>query len=310
MVVFILGPTASGKTKVSIELAKKIGGEVVGADSVQIYRDLVIGAASPTIEEREGIPHHLIGIYELKDEINAGIYIDIAVSAIDDIKSRGKIPIVVGGTNFYVDALINGLSPVPELDSLKRKEFNTLLEKFSTEELFAKLLTVDSEWATQISSPNDRQRIGRGLEVFELTGKKLSEWNKLSKIKKFQHTFLSFAIEVERETLYQKINNRSETIVKSGLVEEVKRVNKAGFNTSNCNPLNSIGYLQADQFLKGIISDEDELVLTIARDTRHLAKRQMTWLKKRSYLQWGKADSVIEAALRAVPNICHNVSKN
>jgi tRNA dimethylallyltransferase len=309
MIIFILGPTASGKTKVSVELAKEINGEIIGADSVQIYKDLVIGAASPTVEEMEGIPHHLIGTHDLKDEISAGIYADLALDAINDIKSRGKVPIIVGGTNFYVDALINGLSPVPELNETARKDYNDSLELFSTEELYTKLLETDPLWAERISSSNDRQRIKRGLEVFELTGKKLSQWNQSERIKKYDGQHFSFAINVEREKLYEKINIRSEAIVKSGLVEEVRKVNNKGFNVLNCRPLNSIGYAQADLFLKGSITSEDDLIMTIAQDTRHLAKRQMTWLRKMDYVIWKDVYGIIKCVLETVQNRLQDVSK-
>ncbi|HPA57204.1 MAG TPA: tRNA (adenosine(37)-N6)-dimethylallyltransferase MiaA [bacterium] len=309
MVIFILGPTASGKTRVSVELAKEINGEIIGADSVQIYRDLVIGAASPTLEEMEGVPHHLIGTHDLKDEISAGIYADLALDAINDINSRGKVPIIVGGTNFYVDTLINGLSPVPELDDVARKDYNDSLKLFSTEELYTKLLETDPLWAERISSKNDRQRIRRGLEVFELTGKKLSEWNSLERVKKYPGEFFSFAISSEREELYEKINIRSKAIVKSGLVDEVRKVNSMGFNVLNCRPLNSIGYAQADLFIKGIIPSEDELVETIAQNTRHLAKRQMTWLKKMDYVIWKDVCGIVKCVLETVQNRLQDVSK-
>jgi tRNA dimethylallyltransferase len=309
MVIFILGPTASGKTKVSVELAKEINGEIIGADSVQIYKDLVIGAASPTVEEMDGIPHHLIGTHDLKDEISAGIYADLALNAINDIKSRGKVPIIVGGTNFYIDALINGLSPVPELDNTARIRFNDLMDKFSTEELYTKLLDVDPQWAERISSKNDRQRIKRGLEVFELTGKKLSEWNSFERIKKYSGEFFSFGISSERVELYNKINIRSAAIVESGLVDEVRNANSMGFNIQNCRPLNSIGYAEADRFLKGLIPSEEKLVLTIAQNTRHLAKRQTTWLKKMDSVIWKDVYSIVKCALETVQNRLQYVSK-
>jgi len=186
---------------------------------------------------------------------------------------------------------------VPELDEVARRNYNDSLESFSTEELYTKLLETDPLWAERISSSNDRQRIKRGLEVFELTGKKLSQWNESERIKKYDGQFFSFAINVEREKLYEKINIRSEAIVKSGLVEEVRKVNSMGFNVLNCRPLNSIGYAQADLFLKGSISTEDELIKAIAQNTRHLAKRQMTWLKKMDYVIWKDVYCIIKSVL-------------
>jgi tRNA dimethylallyltransferase len=310
MVIFILGPTASGKTKISVEIAKKINGEIIGADSVQIYKDLVIGAASPTVQEMEGVPHHLIGTHELNDQLSAGIYCDLATNAISGVKSRGNVPVIVGGTNFYVDALINGLSPVPDLNEEERKKYSDHLDLFQTGELFLKLLAIDPLWAGQISSSNDRQRIKRGLEVAELTGKKLSEWNSLERTKKYDGDFLAVVIDMEREKLYEKINIRSELIVNSGLIEEVERVNRCGYNSGNCKALNSIGYCEAEKYLKGEIPSKDELVETIALNTRHLAKRQLTWLRKRDYVIWKDVYSVVKSVLGALQNRCQYVSKN
>lgn len=302
MVIFILGPTASGKTKISVELAQKVNGEIIGADSVQIFKDLVIGAASPTVEEMEGVPHHLIGTHELSDEISAGLYIDLALKAIAEVESKGKVPIIVGGTNFYVDALLSGLSPIPEIDETERREFNEHLDLFTTDELFVKLLEVDPNWAAQISSPNDRQRIKRGLEVAKLTGKKLSEWNLLERKKKYSGKFIAAGIDIEREKLYEKINERSELIVKSGLLDEVQKVNDLGFNSKNCKVLNSIGYIEAEKYLKGEIVSEAMLIETIAKNTRHLAKRQMTWLRKRDYVIWKDVYKIINSILDGLQN--------
>ena len=235
--VFILGPTASGKTSLSIELAKKLNGEIIGADSVQIYKDLVIGSAAPTPDEMQGIPHHLIGTRELKDEISAGIYISQALPIIEKIEKSGKTPIVVGGTNFYVDALINGLSPVPAADEETMRLWEEKFRPVSTEELFAELQKTDPEWAENISSPNDRQRIKRGLFVAKTTGKTLSEWNRMERINAYEGEFIALGIDIEREKLYEKINLRTKIMLESGLIEEVRAINEKGFNSSNCKAL-------------------------------------------------------------------------
>ncbi len=293
--IFILGPTASGKTRLSVELAKKINGEIIGADSVQIYRDLVIGSAAPTADETAGIPHHLIGIRDLKDEISAGIYISSALPIIEKIEKSGKTPIVVGGTNFYVDALINGLSPVPAADEATMRFFEEEFSRFSTEELFAELCEVDPEWAAKISSPNDRQRIKRGLFVAKTTGKTLSEWNRTGRINAYQGKFTAFGIDIPRENLYEKINLRTKIMLESGLVEEVRRINEKGFDSSNCKALASIGYAETERYLKGEIASVEELSSLIAQNTRHLAKRQLTWLRNRDYVVWKKPEEILES---------------
>ena len=293
--IFILGPTASGKTRLSVELAKKINGEIIGADSVQIYRDLVIGSAAPTADETAGIPHHLIGIRDLKDEISAGIYISSALPLIEKIEKSGKTPIVVGGTNFYVDALINGLSPVPAADEATMRFFEEEFSRFSTEELFAELCEADPEWAAKISSPNDRQRIKRGLFVAKTTGKTLSEWNRTGRINAYQGKFTAFGIDIPRENLYEKINLRTKIMLESGLIEEVRRINEKGFSSSNCKALASIGYAETERYLKGEIASVEELSGLIAQNTRHLAKRQLTWLRNRDYVVWKKPEEILES---------------
>ena len=292
--IFILGPTASGKTSLSVELAKKLNGEIIGADSVQIYKDLVIGSAAPTPDEMQGIPHHLIGVRDLKDEISAGIYIESALPIIDMIEKSGKTPIVVGGTNFYVDALVNGLSPVPKSDFETTVKFEKEFDSFSTEELFSELCGIDPEWARQISSPNDRQRIKRGLFVAKTTGRTLSEWNKMARINAYKGSSVALGIDISRENLYEKINLRTKIMLESGLIEEVRAINERGFDSSNCKALASIGYIETERYLKGEIASIEELSALIAQNTRHLAKRQLTWLRNRDYVVWKKPEEILE----------------
>lgn len=294
--IFILGPTASGKTSLSVELAKKINGEIVGADSVQIYKDLVIGSAAPAEDEMQGIPHHLIGIRDLKDEISAGIYISSALPIIDKIEKSGKTPIVVGGTNFYVDALINGLSPVPAADEETMRFWEEKFEPVSTEELFSELQKTDPEWAENISSPNDRQRIKRGLFVAKTTGKTLSEWNRMTRINAYKGDFLALGIDIPRERLYEKINLRTKIMLGSGLVEEVRAINEKGFSSANCKALCSIGYIETERYLKGEITSIEELRELIAQNTRHLAKRQLTWLRNRDYVVWKNPEEILKSS--------------
>ena len=293
--IFILGPTASGKTSLSIKLAKKLNGEIIGADSVQIYKDLVIGSAAPTREEMQDIPHHLIGIRDLKDEISAGIYISSALPVIEKIERSGKTPIVVGGTNFYVDALINGLSPVPAADEETMRLFEEKFRPVSTEDLFEELQKTDPEWAENISSPNDRQRINRGLFVAKTTGKTLSEWNRMARINAYSGKFTAFGIRIPREKLYENINLRTRIMLESGLVGEVRAINEKGFDSSNCKALNSIGYIETERYLKGGIASIEELSELIAQNTRHLAKRQLTWLRNRDYVVWKDPEEILES---------------
>ena len=295
--IILLGPTASGKTSISIELAEKLNGEIVGADSVQIYKDLVIGSAAPTKEEMNRIPHHLIGIMNLSSKISAGQYVRMATETVKDIETRGKLPIMVGGTNFYVDAFINGLSPIPEISDQENSEFDKKTDDIPTEDLFSQLKEKDPEWAETISSPNDRQRIKRGLLVLESTGKKISQWNKFPREKVYFGDLHVFALEINRNKLYERINLRSEKMIRDGIIEELQRINIKGYNSDNCLPLNSIGYKETGLFLNGTITTREDLVELIARNTRHLAKRQLTWLRNRNYVNWIERKKSIEFIL-------------
>lgn len=295
--IILTGPTASGKTRLSVDIAKKINGEIIGADSVQIYKDLVIGSAAPTAEEMDGIVHHLTGTLPLSVEMNAGRYVTEAGVVVKAIIAKGKTPVMTGGTNFYVDAFINGLSPIPEIDDNEKNDFEKSVLNMKTEALFQKLTQIDPEWSTQISSPNDRQRIKRGLIVFEITGKKLSDWNKLPRINRYEGKYLAIGIDIVREQLYDNINKRTGKMISSGLIDEVARINKIGYNVSNCKPLASIGYKETALFLDGSIRSKDELSEAIALNTRHLAKRQITWLKNRDYVKWERNSSIIECIL-------------
>ncbi len=290
--ILILGPTASGKTSLSVEIAKEFNSEIVGADSVQIYKDLVIGSAAPSEEEKQGIPHHLTGVYPLNRKIDAGKYVSEALPIVEKILSKGKSCVITGGTNFYVEAFLNGLSPVPKIEDPVRKQIEDELEKHETEVLYERLLQTDQEWAGQISSPNDRQRIKRGLEVYMATGKKLSQWNKNKKEKKYSGKFIALSIDKDREELYSDINRRSLLMVQNGLIEEVKEINRKGFGSHNCKAMNSIGYKETEMYLKGEIKSISELTELIAANTRHLAKRQLTWLRNRHYVKWAEKKNI------------------
>lgn len=292
--IVLSGPTASGKTSISIELAKRLNGEIVGADSVQIYRDLVIGSAAPTKKEMGNVPHHLVGVLDLSERINAGQYAKMAAEVVSDIERRGKMPIMVGGTNFYVDAFLNGLSPIPDISTEENLEYDIDTADISTEDLYHELLEKDPEWAQSISSPNDRQRIKRGLLVLKKTGKKISGWNKMPREKVYNGKTDAFAVKINRNTLYERINLRAEKMIANGIVKELQQVNAKGYNADNCPVLNSIGYRETGLFLNGELSDKNVLAELIAKNTRHLAKRQLTWLRNRKNIIWIDSGKSIE----------------
>ncbi len=284
--VIILGPTASGKTSLSVNLALETGGEVIGADSVQIYRDLVIGAATPTEEERHGVPHHLVGELDLDTEMDARKFVDMVHDRVGQVESRGRIPIMVGGTNFYVYSFLDGLSPVPDLDEQERRKVFEKMDHISVSELYEKLQEIDPEWIKTISSPNDIQRIKRGLEVFYITGKPLSEWNRLPRIGRYDGSVLKIAPLWDRAVLYDRVNRRSRQMISGGLIQEVEKLMKLGFSPEKNRALRSIGYQETFSYLRGEINSIEELEYKISLNTRHLAKRQLTWLRRDTDIHW------------------------
>jgi len=295
--IVLLGPTASGKTSTSIRIAKALDGEIVGADSVQIYRDLVIGSAAPTKDEMDGVPHHLTGILDLSQKISAGEYIKMASEVVKEIESRKKVPIMVGGTNFYVDAFINGLSPIPAISVEDNKVFDQKTDSILTQDLYSELENKDPDWANNISSPNDRQRIKRGLIVLEKTGKKISDWNKIPKEKPYSGKTQVFAMEINRNELYNRINLRASQMVDSGIIKELQGINNRGFNSLNCPVLNSIGYKETGMYLDKEIATREYLTDLMAKNTRHLAKRQLTWLRNRDYVNWLDCNKTLELVM-------------
>ncbi len=285
MLTVILGPTASGKTDFAIKTAQKIDGEIVGADSVQIYKDLKIGAASPTKKEMEQVPHHLVGILNLDQEISAGIFSKMAKEVIEKIEKKQKKTVLVGGTNFYVYSFLNGLSPIPEIPQETVKNFREELKEVSTQKLYEQLLKIDLKWAKSISN-NDRQRILRGLEVFKFTKKTISKWNELPNKNAYEKKVLKLGMQMERTELYQRINLRAKLMVEKGLIEEVINIKNKGFNPINTKALNSIGYKETFDFLDKKIDSKEKLIEIIAKNTRHLAKRQLTWLRRDKEIKW------------------------
>ncbi len=284
--IAVLGPTASGKSSFAISLAQQENGEIIGADSVQIYRDLVIGSAAPSVQEREQVPHHLIGILGLDAEMNAGRFIRMARAAVEEVQGRGKTPILVGGTNFWVYAFLEGLSPVPELDEQQRQEIAAQRQTWSVEMLFAELQRIDKDWAAVISSSNDRQRIMRGLEVFYVTGTPLSVWNREPRMEGWPHPVKKIGLEPDRTMLLARIEQRTRAMLNAGLTEEVRHIKAQGFTPENCRVLRSIGYAEAFDYIEGKIKTEQDLYESVVIHTRQLAKRQKTWLKRDSDIIW------------------------
>jgi len=275
-VIVICGPTASGKTAMGIELAKEHDGEVVSADSMQIYKDMNIGTAKPTEEEMEGIPHHLIDFVSPDERYSVADYKRDAKNTIRDIISRGKTPIVVGGTGLYVDSLVYEIDyPNIEFDEKYRTELEELTEKEGLENLYEKAKQIDPIAMEKISS-NDKKRILRVLEIYHSTGKTKTELEKVSR-KEPEFDYKVHVIDLDRNVLYDRINTRVERLIEQGLVQEVEHIvaKYESFPTA----LQALGYKEVVEYLQGELT-YDEMVDKIKQETRRYAKRQITWFKK------------------------------
>ncbi len=280
MLIVIVGPTASGKSSIAHRLALTFNGEIVNADSVQIYRGLTIGSAAPSEAERQEVPYHLVASHSLDEEVNAAIFSKEAHRCVADIIARHKIPFLVGGTHFWVDTFLHGLSPVPALDDTTRAHIRERFKERTTEDLFLELSAADPRWATTISSPNDRQRIERGLEVFYATGKPLSFFHTLPKENRYTKPFLKIAVHQPREMLLKRIAQRTHTMLNNGLIEEVTTLRAQGYTAENCRPLATIGYKETNDFIEKNKENISSLEAEITLHTGQLAKRQTVWLKK------------------------------
>ena len=283
-VIVIAGPTASGKTSLGVELAKKINGEVISADSMQIYKDMTIGTAKPTSEETENIPHYLIDFVSPDERYSVADFKKDAEEKIDEILAKGKVPIIVGGTGLYIDSLVYGIEfPDIEYDEEYR---NSLLKEAETEEglnkLYEEAKKIDPEAMEKIS-PSDKKRISRVLEIYHATGKTKTELEIKSREKGVKYDYIVFAIDWDREKLYERINLRVDIMIEQGLVDEVKEV----YNKYEKFPtaMQGLGYKEVVEYLEGKISFE-EMLEKIKLETRHFAKRQLTWFRKNKDIIW------------------------
>ncbi len=281
-ILAIVGPTASGKSELAIFLAENLGGEIINFDSVQFYKKLNIGTAKPSPEEMKKVPHHLYDLLELEEEFNAGKFVEIADKVIEEVSSRKKLPILVGGTGLYLRALEYGLFSVEvpeEIRNSLRKEAEKNLEK-----LYEKLKELDPEYAKKIS-PKDKVRITRALEVIYATSKPFSEFHKENPFfERKRYDILKIGLKLERKELYRKINQRVLKMIEAGWIKEVEELLKQGYSPE-LKPFKAIGYRYIIAYLQKKLPLEKAIKL-IQRDTRRYAKRQLTWFKKEKDVHW------------------------
>ena len=282
-VLSVVGPTASGKTKLSVELAKALNGEIVSADSMQIYKGMDIGTAKPTFEEMQGIPHHLMGFLDSKENFSVAIYVEMAHKIIADIHSKGKLPIVTGGTGLYVDSLLNSIKFFDNTsDDSIRDKYSKLLEEKGLDYLLEKLKKIDYETYEKLLEQRNAKRIIRALEFFEVTGKTISEQNRLSKQDSPYNPIKIGLTCRDRQVLYDRINLRVDLMLKDGLLEEAEKVlNSDLSNTAE----KAIGYKELIPYFKGE-SSLDECVEVLKMNTRRYAKRQLTWFRRDQEINW------------------------
>lgn len=302
LVVAIVGPTCTGKTGIGIELAALVGGEIVSADSRQIYKLINIGTAKPTKEEMARIPHHLVDIVPLDEDISAGTYGRLARDAVADIFSRNRFPVIVGGSGLYIRAVVDGLFEAPEIDQGVRQELRQRLKSEGAQKMLEELRRVDPDAARGLL-PQNYKRILRALEVFRSSGKRISIL-RVERTQKPDFKTLQFGILLDRKELYRRIEKRVDDMIAAGLVEEVKELLSRGFDPG-MNSLQTVGYKEAIEYVKGEIRFED-MVAQVKMNTRRYAKRQMTWFRKDSRIIWIHSDgkSPAEIAEEIKKNCC------
>ena len=282
--IILTGPTASGKTALSVELAKRIGGEIISADSMQVYRYMDVGSAKVTKEEMDGVLHHLIDVLDPQDAFNVVVFQEMAKKAMEEIYQNGHIPIVAGGTGFYIQALLNDIDFTENDGDTKYRQS---LEKLAAEQgvnvLHEKLRKVDPDSADAIHA-NNVKRVIRALEFYEKTGKRISEHNEEERQKESPYNFAYYVLNMDRARLYSRIDVRVDKMVEDGLVEEVEKLKSMGC-TRDMVSMQGLGYKEILDYLNGELS-LDEAVYVLKRDTRHFAKRQLTWFKREKEVTW------------------------
>lgn len=282
--ICIAGPTASGKTALSIALAKELGGEIVSCDSMQVYKGMNIGTAKPTAEEMENIPHHMLSVAEPWEDFSVGKYCQMATPIVDDILSRGKTAIIVGGTGLYMDALVKGNDFAPVPSTGRREELEQLAAEKGIEAVIEQLRSVDPESADRLH-PSDQKRIIRAMEVYLETGETITEHNRKTQGIPPRYDPVWFALEdADRADLYARIDKRVELMLQQGLIAEIQGLLDAGI-PEKCTAMQAIGYKEFVAALRGKCTVE-EAADQVRQASRNYAKRQLTWFRRNPGMQW------------------------
>ncbi|MCR5416556.1 MAG: tRNA (adenosine(37)-N6)-dimethylallyltransferase MiaA [Pseudobutyrivibrio sp.] len=282
--VILTGPTAVGKTSLSINLAKAINGEIISADSMQVYKHMDIGTAKITKEEMAGVPHHLIDVIEPSEDFHVVKFKEMVLSAMEDIYSRGKTPIICGGTGFYIQAILYDIQfSDQEIDQEYRDSLEKYADENGNEALHKKLLEIDPESANSIPAAN-RKRVIRALEYYHLSNELFSVHNKRESQRKSPYNFAYFVLNDDRTLLYNRINKRVDIMMEQGLLEEIKKLQAMGMKRGMTS-MDGIGYKEMLSYLDGEISLDDAIEL-IKKNSRNYAKRQLTWFRREKEVIW------------------------
>ncbi len=296
-VIVIGGPTASGKSTLAVELAKKIDGEIISADSMQIYKDMNIGTAKITKEEMQGIKHYMIDFVSPSKRYSVSSYKKEAEKCIEEILGKGKTPIICGGTGLYIDSLIYGIEFLEEeIDETYRIKLNEIAKSEGLERLYDMAVEIDPE-AMQKISKNDQKRIIRVLEIYHKTGKTKTQQDLESRKNGVKYDYRVFAINMDRQLLYDRINKRVDRMIEEGLIEEVKSIIERyeEFPTA----MQGLGYKEVVEYLNGNI-DKEEMIEKIKMETRRYAKRQITWFKKNKKTYWLDGENKLQENMKII----------
>lgn len=288
-ILVIVGPTASGKTRMAVELAQRHNGEVISADSMQIYRTMDIGTAKPTKEEMGGIPHHMIDVADPEEDFSVARYVEMAARCVDDVLARGKLPIVAGGTGLYIDSLLSGRTFAPfSPDSALRGELERELAEKGGQAMLEALAQVDPE-AAQRLHPNDHKRIVRALEVYRSTGKTITQHNRETQAIPPRYNALTIGLAFQdRQAMWRRIDQRVDEMVAAGLEDEVRRLLTSGISPK-CTAMQAIGYKEFTQALSGEMTWQEAADVVKLR-SRQYAKRQLTWFGRNPSTRWVRWD--------------------
>ena len=282
-IVVILGPTAVGKSELALELAGQLNGEIVNADSQQVYRFMDIGTGKPTMAERERVRHHLIDVVKPDQEFNAAMFRHLASEVIHQIHARKRNPMVCGGTGLYLRALTRGLFEGPAQDVIFRSELEKEIAQSGLGSVYRRLAEIDPT-VTSTIHPNDRSRTVRALEVYQLTGKPISQWQNEHRFQEDSFAVLKVGLTLDRAELYERINRRSAAMIQAGLLDEVRSLVARGYSL-DLKPLGSVGYAQMGKVIRGALAI-DAALEEMQQQTRHLAKRQLTWFRGDKDVRW------------------------